>query len=100
VPFPDLPHNTVIFKIMKGERPKEVCGLCLSKIVWEMVKRCWQQEPDQRPDVFVVLDCLKKAACMPEYVLIFIDVSELNFIAIVSTVRLRLLGQVFVMCLL
>jgi len=64
VPSPEVSQNAVIFRTMNGARPprpEEARRLGLSDKVWEMIKKCWQQDPGERPNVSVVIDCFKKA---------------------------------------
>ena len=50
-------------------RPEEARNLGLFDSVWEMVKRCWEQDPAQRPEISEVLDVFKKAAAAHALVL-------------------------------
>ena len=54
----------MILRIVKGIRPlrpEGSQGLGFSDDVWEMVSRCWQQEPGQRPKISEVQACFRKA---------------------------------------
>ena len=50
-PFGGLTTSVITSKIMDGGwpvRPKEVQGLGLTGSVWDMMVRCWHQDPVQR----------------------------------------------------
>jgi len=64
-PFPELGHAAVLIRVVGGERPprpEEACRLGLSDSVWEMVEKCWEQEPLPRPKISEVLKFFKEAA--------------------------------------
>ena len=61
-------HGAAIFKILDGGRPMRPEGaliLGLSDDVWELVERCWQDDPLMRPDVSEVIKFFTKAASAP-----------------------------------
>ena len=50
-------------KIMDGKlppRPREAQGLGLTDSVWDMMVRCWHQDPAQRPTMTEVVRLLRK----------------------------------------
>lgn len=61
-PFPEVRHDTaVIFKVVKGERPKrpqQIQQLELSDDIWEWVQMCWRHEPETRPSITSALNRL------------------------------------------
>lgn len=65
VPFPELQVTAVILQIMRGRRPKrpeDARELGLSDSVWEMVERCWEKVPDQRPNMSEITSFFREAA--------------------------------------
>ena len=61
-PFAQCREPTVIRKVIDGERPErpqETAGAWFVDDVWEVVKRCWEPRPENRPDVKTVLQCLE-----------------------------------------
>lgn len=58
LPFGDVKHETVIFKIARGQRPEKPHGAesrGLSAEMWEFIQKCWDQDPAKRPDVNAVV---------------------------------------------
>lgn len=58
-PFPDiLLELPVIFHIINGGRQKrptsEQCHLILQDAAWDIIERCWAQDPAQRPSMIQV----------------------------------------------
>jgi len=65
VPFPDMPNTKVIIITSQGRRPKkpeDAQYLGLSDSVWNMIKRCWHEKPDQRPTTSEVVVFFRQAA--------------------------------------
>ena len=63
VPFSKLKHYIVIRKVMDGERPerpKGAEGAWFADELWRMVTRCWATQPESRPSVVEVLECLER----------------------------------------
>jgi len=62
-PFSRLKHYIVIRKVMDGERPerpKGAEGAWFTDELWWMVTRCWATQPESRPSVIAVLECLER----------------------------------------
>jgi len=56
--FPDLLNVQVVLVVSKGGRPFKPPGcehLGLGPEVWKLTEKCWNQNPDRRPDVVSVL---------------------------------------------
>jgi len=65
VPFPNLVNTATVIRIVRGgrpSRPEEARSLGLSDSVWDMVERCWKQDPAQRPLISEVLGFFTTAA--------------------------------------
>ena len=58
VPFNNFLSVTSIVKIGKGERPPRPTDPTLPNDVWELMQDCWQQDPQSRPEMRVVLQSL------------------------------------------
>ena len=62
-PFEKFRDIIVIQKVMKGEwpeRPEGVNGAWFTDDVWSMLNLCWAAQPEQRPSVDAVLECLEQ----------------------------------------
>ena len=57
LPFHEDTDLTVFVKVLKGERPRRETGFTTS--LWRMLERCWMPQPDNRPSVEEVLQCLE-----------------------------------------
>ena len=61
-PFALLRDFVVIRKVLEGERPERprgVRGAWFQDSVWEMLERCWEVQPKDRPSLNTVLQCLQ-----------------------------------------
>ena len=61
-PFSQFNPYIVIRKVMDGERPerpKGVEGAWFTDELWGMLNRCWESQPESRPSVTAVLECLE-----------------------------------------
>lgn len=58
-PFARCREPAVIRKVINGERPERPQGVWFVDDVWEMVERCWESQPELRPDVKHILQCLE-----------------------------------------
>jgi hypothetical protein len=61
VPFHKWSNSTVIFRVVYGATPPRSDAPALTDKLWEIVERCWQKEPNKRPEVSVVLECFERA---------------------------------------
>lgn len=62
VPFTPFHYCIVIRKVIDGERPARPNGQEGERFtddLWRTLDRCWATEPQQRPSVGVVLECLE-----------------------------------------
>ena len=58
VPFDLHLSTTVALAIMRGDRPERPVHPELTDGLWELIRRCWSQEPHSRPNMSKVLDVL------------------------------------------
>ena len=65
-PYLEIESDTfLLYAITEGirpEKPAEAKRLGLSDKLWRMVKLCWVEDRDTRPEVEYVLSCLNEAA--------------------------------------
>ena len=64
VPFYCYRDLVVVAKVLDGERPRRPRGLgggWFRDDIWNLLQGCWMPEPDHRPRVEVVLQCLEAA---------------------------------------
>ena len=64
-PFPNYNNFIVTSKIIEGKRPgrpegKE--GVWFTNDLWEMLEQCWSPQPEGRPAIDVVLQCLRRGS--------------------------------------
>jgi hypothetical protein len=59
VPFYDLAPAATAVVVLAGKRPARPTYPVLTNDLWEIVKRCWNQEPRHRPDISEVVLCLR-----------------------------------------
>ena len=57
VPFHEVPDVAVFMKVVKGERP--CCKVGFPEDLQKMVEQCWESQPNMRPSVEEVLECLE-----------------------------------------
>ena len=60
LPFCEHKGPTVFVKILAGERPPRGEGFAES--LWKMLELCWTPQPNDRPNIVDVLQCLKMAS--------------------------------------
>ena len=83
IPFPDHTMFTLSMAIMKGKRPSKPDHFDAPGItpgVWKIAKKCWRQNPEERPEANVVLQdlenllqpnpCTRDACACPEWELV------------------------------
>ena len=64
-PFHQYRNLVITGRIIQGyrpERPDGVGGAWFTNDVWELLKRCWVPEPQNRPSVEDVLCCLEESS--------------------------------------
>ena len=65
VPFYQYENHVVPLKIFQGNRPGRPGGLegvWLTDDVWAVLERCWTHQPNDRPGIENVLQCLEEAS--------------------------------------
>lgn len=50
----------------RPERPEGAEGVWFTDDLWRMLNRCWETQPESRPNVAVVLECSKRVSRDPE----------------------------------
>ena len=61
VPFASFNCHVVTQKVIGGEqpeRPEGVAGVWFTDDIWRMLNRCWAAQPEDRPSITAVLECL------------------------------------------
>lgn len=64
-PFASLKDFIVMRKVTEGERPRKPDGpekTWFEDDVWGMVNLCWETEPESRPNIETVLECLERVS--------------------------------------
>ncbi|KAF9644872.1 kinase-like protein [Thelephora ganbajun] len=64
-PFPGCKDPVVIRKVMDGERPERpqaIQGTWFTDGLWEMLERCWEPRPDDRPSLKTIFQSLEGVA--------------------------------------
>lgn len=56
--------HAVMMRVLQGERPSRVIsvddsGLSMSDDLWDLLRRCWSQEPSNRPPMYQVAELMK-----------------------------------------
>jgi len=64
LPFHHHADLTVFVKVLAGERPPR--GAVFTESLWKMLELCWTPEPNNRPSIEDVLQCLQGALDLPE----------------------------------
>ena len=65
VPFDDHSSLMVVAAIMDGRRPPRPTNTTLTDDLWELVQRCWSDDPDKRPRMLQVLLALNSTIPSP-----------------------------------
>ena len=65
----NLPYHkhadlTVFMKVVEGEHPPR--GVRFTETLWKMLELCWDLQPNDRPSIEDVLQCLKMVSSPPE----------------------------------
>jgi hypothetical protein len=60
LPFHNLTHITAVMYILSGEHPPQ--GVRFMKSLWEMLEQCWRSQPNNRPSIKDVLECLESVS--------------------------------------
>jgi len=64
-PFLNDNNLIVMRKIIEGERPGRPQGkreVWFTEDLWEMLERCWSPQPEERPAIDAVLQCLRQGS--------------------------------------
>jgi len=64
VPFSSRSPAGIILSVLNGERPKRPHGAedaWFMDGIWEMMELCWKAQPNDRPSIDTVLQCLQDA---------------------------------------
>ena len=64
LPFHKHSDLTVFVKVLTGERPPRGAGF--ADDLWKMLELCWTSQPNNRPSIGNVLQCLEAASNFPE----------------------------------
>ena len=64
VPFHEFPEPVVYAKVMLGEHPSR--GAVFPDDLWKMMELCWTSQPNDRPSIADVLQCLRAASGLSE----------------------------------
>lgn len=57
-PFGNVPDTLAILSITQGKRPPRPTHPDVSKGLWELIERCWDDRPSSRPEAPNVLESL------------------------------------------
>ena len=64
-PFPNCHEIAVMGKVIKGERPGRPQGkeeVWFTDDLWEILRQCWLPQPERRPTIKAVLQCLERGS--------------------------------------
>ena len=64
LPFHEHTDLTVFVKVLEGERPPR--GVKFTKRLWKRLELCWAYQPNSRPSIEAVLQCLEVVSNSPE----------------------------------
>jgi serine/threonine protein kinase len=64
MPFYEYTETVVSIKLILGEHPSR--GAVFPDDLWKMMELCWTSQPDGRPSIADVLQCLRAASGSPE----------------------------------
>ena len=64
-PFGNMPDTVATLAIAQGKRPPRPMHPDVSKELWELIERCWDERPSSRPEAPEVLESLRNSsACL------------------------------------
>ena len=63
LPFHKHTNLAVIPEVLEGERPHR--GVRFTETLWKMLELCWASQPNSRPNVEDVLQCLVTVSSLP-----------------------------------
>jgi len=64
-PFPNCNGMVVMRKVVEGERPGRPQGrekAWFTDDLWEILEQCWSPQPERRPKIDAVLQCVKQGS--------------------------------------
>ena len=64
-PFPQCTRYAAVLRALMGERPERpqgVEGKLFADDIWNVLGRCWEPKPDDRPSIGYVLQCLEEVS--------------------------------------
>ena len=67
-PFASFNHYVVMRKVMEGERPERpegAAGVWFTDDIWRTLDQCWTAQPEGRPSISAVLECLDRVSREP-----------------------------------
>ena len=64
LPFHEHTDLTVFVKVLEGKRPPR--GERFAESLWKMLERCWASQPNDRPNIEVVLQRLETVSNLSE----------------------------------
>ena len=63
-PFHGYKNFTASLKVVRGKRPRWEVGF--EESLWKMLESCWASDPDDRPSIENVLQCLETTSNLLE----------------------------------
>jgi len=85
-PFGNYSSTMAILAIAEGERPPRPKHPTLTEILWMMIQRCWDQDPQSRPEVPEVLEVLQVLLAQSVKQLISHGLATPECISLVATI--------------
>ena len=64
LPFHKDTDLAVFMKVVEGERPPR--GARFMESLWRMLEMCWEPQPNDRPSIEYILQCLEVVSSLPE----------------------------------
>ena len=64
LPFHKDADLEVFMKVVRGERPPR--GVRFTESLWKMLELCWKPQPNDRPSIEDILQCLEVVSTLPE----------------------------------
>lgn len=61
-PFGHVPDTVAILNITRGKRPPRPTHPDVSKGLWELIERCWEERPSSRPEASNILESLRNSS--------------------------------------
>ena len=64
-PFPNYNGFIIVRKVVEGERPGRPQGreeVWFTDDLWEVLEQCWSPQPERRPTIDIVLQCVEQGS--------------------------------------